>query len=150
MIAKIKAFFEQLDTNNDDPEKNTISLEVACAVLLCEVMRADHHIDDSERVAINELLSAHFHLDEQQVADIIEQAMSHSDNANDLYFFTSKINNQCDIAQKIHIVELLWQLAYSDGEIASIEHHIIRKIADLLHLRHHEYISAKTNALTTK
>ena len=41
------------------------------------------------------------------------------------------------------MVSLLWQLAIADGEIASIEEHVIRKVADLLHLRHAEYIRAK-------
>lgn len=148
MLAKIKTFFEQLNATSSDSEQKVISLELASAVLLCEVMRADHHIDDKEQLAIKALLQSHFHLSTEQVDEIIEQALSHSEEANDLYFFTSKINQQCEIAEKIHIVELLWQLAYVDGELASIEQHIIRKIADLLHLRHHEYISAKTNALT--
>ncbi|QOL26035.1 TerB family tellurite resistance protein [Thalassotalea sp. LPB0316] len=150
MLAKIKSFFEQLNTVAQDTETTSISLELACAVLLCEVMRADHQVDTTEEQAIKQMLQQHFHLNIEQVDDVMCQALSHSDEANDLYFFTSKINKQCDINQKIHIVELLWQLAYADGEVASIEHHIIRKIADLLHLRHHEYISAKTNALTTK
>ena len=41
---------------------------------------------------------------------------------------------------------LLWQVAYADGELANIEEHIIRKIADLLHLRHSEYIATKIAA----
>jgi len=150
MLAKIRSFFEELNASLDDTEKTTVSLELACAVLLCEVMRADHEIDESEEIAVKQMLHNHFHLDTSQVEEVMEQALSHSEEANDLYFFTSKINKQCDIPQKIHIVELLWQLAYADGEVASIEQHIIRKIADLLHLRHHEYISAKTNALTAK
>ncbi len=40
---------------------------------------------------------------------------------------------------------MLWKVAYADGELASIEEHIIRKIADLLHLRHSEYIQTKLN-----
>ena len=43
------------------------------------------------------------------------------------------------------MLELLWQGAYADGELSSIEEHIIRKIADLLHLRHSEYIQTKLN-----
>lgn len=41
------------------------------------------------------------------------------------------------------MVELLWQVALADGELANIEEHIIRKIADLLHLNHTEYIQTK-------
>jgi uncharacterized tellurite resistance protein B-like protein len=34
-------------------------------------------------------------------------------------------------------------MAYADGELASIEEHVIRKIGDLLQLRHAEYIQTK-------
>ncbi|MDG2392136.1 MAG: TerB family tellurite resistance protein, partial [Thalassotalea sp.] len=33
--------------------------------------------------------------------------------------------------------------AYADGVLDAIEEHIIRRIADLLHLRHGEYIQCK-------
>ena len=48
--------------------------------------------------------------------------------------------------ERIKIVTLLWKVAYADGELANIEEHIIRKIADLLHLRHSEYIATKITA----
>jgi uncharacterized tellurite resistance protein B-like protein len=43
------------------------------------------------------------------------------------------------------MLNMLWQVAYADGELASIEEHIIRKISDLLNLRHSEYIQTKLN-----
>ena len=69
-----------------------------------------------------------------------------SENANDFYQFTSKLNQHYSLDDRIKIVTLLWQVAYADGELASIEEHIIRKIADLLHLRHSEYIATKIAA----
>ena len=43
----------------------------------------------------------------------------------------------------MNMVRLLWKIAYADGELAAIEEHIIRKIADLLYLRQSEYIQTK-------
>ena len=41
-----------------------------------------------------------------------------------------------------------WELinAYADGELEMHEAHLVRKVADLLHLRHHEYIGGKLRA----
>lgn len=143
MLNKVSEFFKSLSVSNDDNVGKTISIEIACAVLLCEVMRADHHFDQTEQQALKRLLSEKFNLSNIEINEIITQALSHSDKTNDLFKYTSLINNTYQIEQKITLVKQLWQLALADGEIAAVEHHTIRKIADLLHLRHSEYISTK-------
>ena len=56
------------------------------------------------------------------------------------------MNDQFTQAQKIQVVELMWQVAYADGVLDENEHHLISKIAGLLHVTHGEYIAAKINA----
>jgi len=145
MLAKIRLFFESLNDTAEQPDN--ISLEIACAVLLCEVMKADGHMADEEQEHIATVLTKHFTLTPIEVDDIINQAIEMSENANDFYQFTSKLNQHYSPELKTRMVEMLWQLAYADGELSSIEEHIIRKIADLLHLRHNEYIHAKMAAM---
>lgn len=145
MLNKIQRFFDNA-FNQAQIESDEISLDIACAVLLVEVMKADGLMTDDEQEHVAKALTKHFPLTPLEVDDIINQALALSENANDFYQFTSVLNKQYSPAQKIHIVELLWQLAFSDGELAAIEQHIIRKIADLLHLRHGEYIQAKSSA----
>ena len=144
MLSKISAFFQSLgevDTQNT----NNISLEIACSVLLCEVMLADGVLDDTEQRKLNDIIASQFQLTNDEVSEIIEHAILLCENAIDFYQFTAKINEHYNLEQRIKMLELLWQVAYADGELASIEEHIIRKIADLLHLRHSEYIQAKLN-----
>lgn len=145
MFAKLNQFFTQLAADAQ-PEQNELSIEIACAVLLCEVMRADSAFTESEQQKVSQLLIKQFSLAEHEVSDILQQAVKLSENASDFYQFTSKLNQHYTLEQRIEIVTLLWQVAYADGELASIEEHIIRKIADLLHLRHSEYIATKVSA----
>ena len=145
MLSKINRFFQSLlEEQSQTPD--AVSLEIACAVLLCEVMKADGHLDRQEQDKLKRLLMAQFTIAAEEVDSIIEKALYLSEHATDFYQFTSTLNQQYKIEQRVKIVELLWQLAYADGELASIEEHIIRKIADLLHLRHNEYIQTKTLA----
>ena len=51
-----------------------------------------------------------------------------------LYEFTQHINRQLDHEQKAHVVELLWQVAYADGDLDKYEEHLVRRIADLIHV----------------
>ena len=144
MLSKISAFFQSLG-ETEDSLKNEISLEIACSVLLCEVMLADGQLDANEQSKLNDIISTQFQLSELEVREIIKHALLLCESATDFYQFTSKINQNYSLEQRLKMLDLLWQVAYADGELASIEEHIIRKIADLLHLRHSEYIQSKLN-----
>ena len=103
-------------------------------------MRADSAFTESEQNELSTILSNQFNLTPLEVSDILEKAFELSENASDFYQFTSRINQYYSLDERIKIVTLLWKVAYADGE------HIIRKIADLLHLRHNEYIATKITA----
>lgn len=145
MLSKIQRFFENA-INQQHIDTDDVSLDIACAVLLIEVMKADGLMTSDEQEHVATALTKHFPLTPIEVDDLINQALALSESANDFYQFTSVLNKQYSPQQKVHMVELLWQLALSDGELAAIEQHVIRKIADLLHLRHGEYIQAKSKA----
>ena len=142
MLTKISAFFQSFaDTENQ--QVNEISIEIACSVLLCEVMLADGQLDRAEQKKLHDIISSQFQLSTEEVKEIIAHALTLCENATDFHQFTSKINSHYSLEQRVKMLELLWQVAYADGELASIEEHIIRKVADLLHLRHSEYIETK-------
>jgi len=146
MITKLRLFFTSLTV--DKPiEQDETSLQLACAVLLAEVMRADGNNDKNERATIIKQLSQYFQLTDSSLDEILNHAEQVSEQATDFYQFTSKINSNYSIEDKIKIVEMLWHVANADGEISAIEHHTIRKISDLLHLRHNEYVQSKLKIL---
>jgi uncharacterized tellurite resistance protein B-like protein len=146
MLNKISAFFQNLHSN-EVLNNDEMTIEMACTVLLCEVMRADGRFDQSEQDKLQQIISVKFDLSFEQAKQLITQALEICEEATDFHQFTSTINNHFTINEKTHMVSLLWQLALADGELASIEEHIIRKVADLLHLRHAEYISAKSSVI---
>ena len=143
MIDKISAFFKQLQLTQQESDENELSLEIACTVLLCEVMKADGVLQGAEKTSLKTFIAKQFNLEENEINEIIKLALNVSEDATDFYQFTNKINQHYSIEQRMEIIGYLWQLAYIDGELATLEEHIIRKIADLLHLRHSEYIQTK-------
>ena len=150
MLNKLSNFFKTFSgdnsSNSSQGNKASLSIEIACAVLLCEVMRADNVFTEEEQNKLEKILITQFNLTNVEAQSILEQAFKLSENASDFYQFTSKLNQYYSLEQRIEIVTLLWQVAYADGELANIEEHIIRKVADLLHLRHSEYIATKISA----
>jgi uncharacterized tellurite resistance protein B-like protein len=150
MLKKLNALLSSLlnttDNSKENSKDNNLTLELACSVLLCEVMRADQNNTLSEQRKLKDLISQQFSLTHDEANSIMEIALGLSENATDFYQFTRALNEHYSVEQRIQMVNLLWQVAYADGELANIEEHIIRKIADLLHLRDTEYVATKIDA----
>lgn len=147
MIASIKEFFSQfIEPGIATSCSGASSLQVATAALLLEMMRMDNELVDEERQAIADTLQAQFKLDAGQVQTLMPLAEQEAREANDYYQFTSLINQHCDHAQKVQIIENLWHVAMIDGHLDAHEPHLMRKLADLLYIGHADYVAAKQRA----
>jgi uncharacterized tellurite resistance protein B-like protein len=122
------------------------NLQLATAVLLFDVMRSDASTNDAERAQAMTALRQRFGLSDESLAALMAQAEQTATHANDYFSFTSLMNDEFTQAQKIQVVEFMWQVAYADGALDANEHHIISKVAGLLHVTHGEYIAAKMRA----
>ncbi|WBY01106.1 TerB family tellurite resistance protein [Ramlibacter tataouinensis] len=122
------------------------ALELACAVLLVEVMKADPQTAPAEREAVLRALRQRFALGEEALQDLLAMAEAASRSASSFHQFTAELNERLPQSEKVHIVETLWQVAYADGHLDAHENHVISRIAGLLHVTHGEYIAAKLHA----
>jgi uncharacterized tellurite resistance protein B-like protein len=147
MLRTLKDLFNSLaapqvasNAGNEHP------LQLATAVLLVEVMRADPELGPQERLAVVAALRQKFSLGDDELSRLVELAEQTARTASDFHQFTSVINDGFSQEQKIRIVEYMWQVAYSDGHLDAHENHLISKVAGLLHVTHGEYIAAKLRA----
>ena len=144
MIDKIKHFFSK---NVLEPETETTSPDqLATAALLIEVMVIDGDLDDQEMQSIARTLSNMLDLSEEQIGQLIELSREEVAEATSLYQFTKEINEHFDIEKKLSLMTAMWRVAFADGHLDKHEENIIRRVADLLHIRHSEYIHCKANA----
>ena len=144
MIDKIKSFFSKTVL---EPEAETTSPDqLATAALLIEVMVIDGDLDDQEMQAIAGTLSNMLHLSKEQIDQLIELSKEEVAEATSLYQFTKEINEHFDIEKKLSLMTAMWRVAFADGHLDKHEENIIRRVADLLHIRHSEYIRCKANA----
>lgn len=128
------------------PAEAEQALRLATAVLLVEVMRADHTHPPAEQQAVLRALTGRFQLSPEAVADLLALAQDTARTANDFHTFTSQVNERFTHSQKVELVESLWQVAYADAHLDAHENHVISKVAGLLHVTHGEYIAAKLRA----
>jgi uncharacterized tellurite resistance protein B-like protein len=148
MLKTLKDLFDNLlaPAGGDTPERAEHTLQLATAVLLVEVMRADAEIGPQERQAVLAALCAKFSLDPDEAARLTELAHLTAREATDFFAFTSKINESFDMSQKIRITEHMWRVAYADGVLSAHENHVMRRLSDLLHIPHGAYVAAKMRA----
>jgi len=121
-------------------------LQLATAVLLVEVMRADAEMRPDEREAVQAALREKLSLSPDEADRLAELAVSTAREATDLYGFTSRLNDHFSMEQKVRMVELMWRVAYADGHLADHERHTLWRVADLLHVPQGAYVLARQRA----
>ncbi len=131
--------------NLADPEPEKLKLpqedyKLAAAALLVHATLVDGNADDAEKNKLRQLLQNHFDLSEQDVGDFIKLAEQEEQNAVDLYGFTRRLTKQLDPAGRLEIVEMLWEIAFSDGILHEYETHLIWRVAELMHVSTHDRI----------
>ncbi len=147
MLSNLRQFFEtevlaplREQETADDPEHG---YELATAVLLLEVTRADFEVEAVEQEAVVAAIKSAFHLSSEETAELVEMAEREVDHAVCLHDFTSKLNDSFSAEEKRHVVELMWKVGFADGHLDKYEEHVIRKVSDLLYIKHRDFVQAK-------
>ena len=120
-----------------------MATELATAVLLVEVARADHRVEEQELATIRRLLLERLSLCEEEVDSLLQQAGEEADHLVSLQHITRRMNEQLSQQEKLRVVEMMWQVVYADGEKHHYEEHLIRQVADLLYIPHVDFIRAR-------
>ena len=146
MLKSIRDFFENHIAATPTPSDERHSIQLATAALLVEVARIDRQSTEEERAAVQRAVREKFELAADEAAALIELAEAEMKQANDYFQFTSLVNRHFTQEQKLRIIELMWRVAYADAELSAHENHLMRKIGELLHITHGDYIAAKMRA----
>ena len=144
MINKIKDLISNFSSKEEIIEESDLSsLNNACAALLVEIAFADKDFDETEKQALKQALIQTYDISESEIQEIIEDAETTVDESTSLYGYTRIVNDEFGYEDKLNLLKNLWKVAYADGYLDKYEEHIIRKISDLIHVSHSDYISIK-------
>ncbi|AEE23670.1 hypothetical protein Glaag_2730 [Glaciecola sp. 4H-3-7+YE-5] len=145
MLSKLVNWFEE-KTRQDEQAGRESSHEVATAVLLYELMRADGDFSAEEQNAYEHILRTRFTLDDTQLTELLDLTKDKAAQAVDFSQFTRVINDTCTPEQRRGIIDGLWKIAYADDVLDPEEEHMIRRVADLLYVSHSQFIQSKLAA----
>lgn len=144
MINKIKNLISNLSKKEEQNEELDSSLlDNACAALLVEIAFADKDFDDTEKDSLRETLVKTYGLKEEEIEEIIQDADRSVEESTSLYGYTRIVNDEFNYEDKLDLIRNLWKVAYADGNLDKYEEHLLRKISDLIHVSHSDYINIK-------
>lgn len=147
MIEHLKKLFGVQESANASPD--THDLAVAATALMVQLSRVDQDEDERELKTIVECAVKSQQVSREEAEAILQDALDHADDATSLYEFTGVLNDNLDQNAKQQLLESIWRVAFADGRIDKYEEHLIRRMADLLHLNHREYMQARHRAEAT-
>lgn len=127
----------------EDPHAQQHARNLAVAALLVEVLRADYDVSAPERRQVLDSIRELLELEPAECEALLLSAERQVDGAHDLHQFTSELNRGLSHEDKLQLLEQLWRVAQADATVHHYEEHLIRRVADLLHVSHREFILAK-------
>ncbi len=132
--------------NLQEHKNNNKNLELLCGLMI-EAAYTDGQIDENELNKIKLSLIDVFAEDPKDVNAVLEEAKKNKNNSNSLHYYTSYINKNFDYDKKLLLIEALWEIVLSDGDIHDFESNLIRRLAGLLYISDVDSGNAKKRAL---
>ena len=126
-------FKKDLATNDSD---NSFDIELIAYALAYEIAVADGGVDKEELLRIKLGLSNVATKLEKSVDDLFKVIEDHNKDSVSFYEFVEDINSNFNKEQKYAVIKLLWETAYADNVLEVNEDRLIRRIADLIGIKH--------------
>ena len=142
MFGSLKSFFQE-NIAPSDQGSDADRLQIATCALLLEVAQADDEYSSDELETIMSVVARRFGLSQEETADLLHVADEERKRSGDLYQFARLINDSFTRERKLAVLELLWQVVYSDGVLEAHEDALMHKLCTLLGVRHEELMALK-------
>ena len=149
MFARLKQLMSETTSTADEQVPHSFEeKQLAAAALMVEAARLDNDFDQAERGRIEVMLQHHFALSSDEAKALLEAGEEASDDSIQWQGFTRSIKDGFDQDERIAIIEMLWEVAYADGELHDYEASLIRRVTGLLYVPDRESGEARKRVRT--
>ena len=132
--------------NSVEEKEDRENLELLSGLMI-EAAYTDGQIDDSELKKIKLSLIDIFEEDPVDVDIVLNKAIKNKNNSKSLHYYTSYINKNFTDEKKLQLIEALWEITLSDGEVHDFESNLLRRLAGLLYISDIQSGNARKRAL---
>ena len=127
-----------MDNINDSP--NT---QLSAACLLLSVAEADEILEQQELNTIQDILKDFFSITDNDAQALIHDAQVKMKNATGLFEFGQHLNAVFDHEDRLDFISCVFEVAYADGNLHYLEHHTVKKIANILNVNREDILVSK-------
>tara|TARA_X000000950_G_scaffold231569_1_gene280152 strand:+ start:620 stop:1051 length:432 start_codon:yes stop_codon:yes gene_type:complete len=137
--------FNIFKKNKEKQVKNTPSFEIelTAAVLAYEIARSDGDVSSDELSVLIEEIDTIAKKVGKEKTEILKIVETYSHDSVSFHEFIQDINKEYSKDQKLSLIEFLWKTAYADGRLDVDEERLVRRIADLIKIKHIEVLKLK-------
>lgn len=148
VINRFKALFQDRRGEPADVSgrHSADELHIAAAALLVEAAQMDDEFDACERSKVLELVTDRFDLNREESLSLLAAAEERVAQASQLHGFTRIVNKAFEQAERIELLEMLWEVIYADGALHDYESSLMRRLTGLLHVSDQESAAARNRA----
>ena len=146
MMGKLRSLLTPLLAESEQPQDD-MSLDLAVAVLMVEMARADNNLADAEEREIRDQLQGAFGLNAASAEQLVLRAHDTVEDAVSLHEFTRVVHEGMDYAEKQRVMKMLWQVALTDRNLDKYEDYLIGKVGELLYVSRGDVIRLRNQVM---
>jgi uncharacterized tellurite resistance protein B-like protein len=129
-------------------KKPIFEIELTASILAYEVARVDGDISAKELKILLTEIEKIVTTAGKSKDEIIQIIKRFSNESVSFYEFIEDINNEYSKNEKLSLIDFLWQVAFADSILEVEEERLIRRIADLIHIKDIEVLKLKDKSKT--
>ena len=137
MLDRIKEFFRESARPQHKGGHEFDDLQFAAAALMAEAALLDGSLGEEERFA----LSA------DDARSLVAEATVTMQDTQQLHPFVRAVTDGFDDAERVRLVEMLWEVIYVDGRVHDFEANLMRRIGGLINVTDLDIGSARRRVL---
>lgn len=131
MLSHLKKMFS---AKEETPASQLDEKTTATAALLIEAALSDETYCETEKEMIISVLRRNYDLTDAEVLDVVNAAEEAHSNSDQILYFTRTVKETVPYEDRVHIIEMLWEITYADGELSDYEANLIRRICGLIYV----------------
>jgi uncharacterized tellurite resistance protein B-like protein len=114
---------------------------------MVEAATMDSTFDAKERSRITDLVQDRFALSAEEADALVAAAERTAAESVELQGFTRAIKDGFDDAERVQLIEMLWEVVYADGELHDYESSLLRRVTGLLYVSDRDSGEARKRVL---
>ncbi|VAX25561.1 hypothetical protein MNBD_NITROSPINAE04-1927 [hydrothermal vent metagenome] len=145
-MSLIEKFLKKEPGKSSGSVDKEYDLRVATCAVMLEIANIDGDFSEAERKRIVSFLESNFSLSSEIASELIKKAGEELKSSIDLWSFTNRINQNYKREEKIKLIEMIWEIVFTDDYMDKHEDYLMKKLGKLLRLSHQDIMEAKMKA----